>query len=101
MSNHVHALLDFSIQLPKDRNAPFDETKYVQLDTVMKHIKGPSAMRINQMSKWSGAFWQPESYDRYIRNEKHLFQAQEYTYLNPVKAGICKDWRDYPFTYVK
>ena len=101
MSNHVHALLDFSVQLPMDRLAPLDESKYVQLDTVMKHIKGTSAANINYKCHRTGAFWQPESYDRYIRNEKHLAQAIEYTYLNPVKAGLCKDWRAYPYTFVK
>ena len=101
MSNHVHALLDFSIQLPKDNFAPFDDTQYVQLHTVMKHIKGTSAANINHECRRTGRFWQPESYDRYIRNGKHLFQATEYIRNNPVKAGICKNWEEFPFTYVK
>ena len=101
MSNHVHALLDFSIQLPKDNLTPFDETKYVQLNTVMKHIKGTSAANINYQCRRTGTFWQEESYDRYIRNERHLFQATDYICQNPVKAGICKNWNDYPFTFVK
>ena len=84
-----------------DRFAPFDEKKYVQLDTVMKHIKGTSAANINYQCHRTGTFWQAESYDRYIRNEKHLAQAIDYICLNPVKAGVCKDWREYPYTFVK
>jgi REP element-mobilizing transposase RayT len=39
MSNHVHALFDFSAQLP-EKLANFDEENYVQLPRVMQLIKG-------------------------------------------------------------
>ncbi|MEL7121706.1 MAG: hypothetical protein AAFO07_19815, partial [Bacteroidota bacterium] len=40
MSNHIHLLLDFSIQLPKGYNATKVLDNYVNLDKVMQLIKG-------------------------------------------------------------
>lgn len=101
MSNHVHAVMDFSAQLRNEHLSPLDAKPYKQLWQVMKHIKGASAIQINQLLNREGRLWQEESYDRYIRNPNHLNNAIRYTYMNPVKAGICKNWQDYPFTYVK
>ena len=101
MSNHVHVLFGFSVQLPVD-GSPVDEKKYKQLWQVMKLIGGGSATLANRiLGRVGQSFWQEEYFDRYIRNEMHLANAFSYTIMNPVKAGICKDWRDYPFTWAK
>jgi hypothetical protein len=34
-------------------------------------------------------FWQPESYDHWIRDEVGLAQCCSYIEHNPVKAGLC------------
>ncbi|MDO6682418.1 transposase [Oceanobacter sp. 5_MG-2023] len=42
------------------------------------------------------SIWQPDYWDRYIRNEAHFQRAIEYIHQNPVKAGLVKnaeDWR--------
>jgi putative transposase len=42
-----------------------------------------------------GEFWQPEPFDRYIRNERHYANALRYIEENPVTAGLCnvpEDW---------
>jgi hypothetical protein len=46
MSNHVHMLIDTSIQLPKEEILTSDS--YIQLDQIMKNIKGRSAMKANK-----------------------------------------------------
>ncbi len=93
MSNHVHALLDFSVQMPAGNG-------YQQLYQVMIRIKGSTAVAANRLLGRSGHFWAEETYDRYIRNWKHWLAAVQYIKLNPVKAGLCLYWENYPFTWV-
>ena len=105
MSNHVHVLLDFSIQLPSDGKTVANEKNYKQLDKVMQLIKGGSSKYCNDWLRQhsldpSVPFWVEESYDRYIRNTKHFDNTVDYIKNNPVKMGLCKHWQDYPFCYV-
>jgi putative transposase len=97
MSNHVHALFNFSIQLP-EKEADFEEKNYVQLSKVMNLIKGGTGYTANKILGVKGSFWEKESFDRYIRNEEHRNIVVAYILNNPVKAGICKTWSDYPYS---
>ncbi len=99
MANHVHAIFDYSIQLP---NAEIAVTagNYKQVQQVMKLINGATAVQANRILGRSGKFWADVYFDRYIRDEQHLYNAIHYTIQNPVKAGICKIWTEYPFTYL-
>jgi len=74
---------------------------YVQLDQIMKRIKGPTAVYCNRKLGLSGKFWERESYDMYIRNEKMFNNVLLYILNNPVKAGIVNNWKDYPGNYCK
>ncbi len=101
MSNHVHVLFDFSVQLPKD-GSMVDDKKYKQLWQVIKLIRGATATSANRILNRTGEpFWQEEYFDRYIRNPSHLGNAFRYTIMNPVKAGICNEWEHFPFTWAK
>ncbi len=41
--------------------------------------------------------WQKDYYDHIIRSERD-FQAQiRYILMNPVKAGLCRRWKEYPW----
>lgn len=44
------------------------------------------------------AFWQHESFDRYIRNRKHFIGVIDYIENNPVKAGLCEQKQDWRFS---
>ena len=103
MSNHVHALLDFSVQL-KNIEGAITEENYKQLESVMKLIKGSSAKYCNDWLKEHqmpplSPFWTAETYDRYMRNQQHEDATINYILNNPVKVGICKKWQDYPFAW--
>jgi REP element-mobilizing transposase RayT len=81
MPNHVHVLLT-----PNDG---------VKLATMMKHLKGTSAFLANEQLKTRGQFWQPEYFDRMIRDSYHADRVGQYIRYNPVKAGLCdrpEDW---------
>ncbi|MCB0553358.1 MAG: hypothetical protein KDD02_07385 [Phaeodactylibacter sp.] len=102
MSNHVHILIDTSIQIPECLS--FDDFEYMDfepLQNIMKRIKGPTAIYANRILNRSGKFWQRESYDRYVRNEKEFWNIVAYILENPVKAKLTDDWRKFPHSYLK
>ncbi len=67
----------------------------------MKNIKSYTAKEANKILGRSGKFWQNESYDRVIRDEKELENKIKYTIYNPVKSGLVSDWKHWPYTYCK
>lgn len=82
MPNHVHLLL---------RPLPGKH-----LPAIMHSIKSFSAQAANKALGRKGQFWQHESFDRYIRNQKHFVSVVDYIEMNPVKAGLCglpEDWQ--------
>jgi REP element-mobilizing transposase RayT len=101
MSNHVHLLIDTSIQL-EDKHDDYQlEMQYKPLDSIMKSIKGPSAWYANIYLDRKGQFWERESFDLYIRNEKMLNNVINYILENPVKAKMVEKWDDYSGNYLK
>ena len=103
MPNHVHALFDTLIQLTDNQGLVLNEIpkNYTQLDKIMKSIKGSSAYLANKELGRKGKFWQKDSYDHYVRDGDEQENIIHYILQNPVKAGIVKDWKDHPFTYLK
>jgi REP element-mobilizing transposase RayT len=82
MPNHLHFLA-----------TPFENT---ELSEIARSIKSYTAHEANKVLNRTGQFWQHESFDRYIRNEKHFVNVINYIENNPVKAGLCnkpEDWR--------
>ena len=66
------------------------------LETLLKGIKGAAARGVNKQLGQSGdSLWQQESYDRIIRDSKHLRHALDYLLDNPGKAGLGEafGWR--------
>ncbi len=41
--------------------------------------------------------WQEDFYDHILRQEEDLSKLITYILNNPVRAGICERWEDYPF----
>ena len=99
LPNHVHALLDFSIQL--DKSGALDKATYKNLDYAMGRIRGASARYVNLVLNRTGnECTQGEYHDRYIRDSRHLVAAVDYIKQNPVSANICNHWLEHPFTWV-
>jgi len=88
MPNHVHWV--FGVFEKDENNDP------VWLQDILHSVKRFSGNRINKLENRTGRFWQKESFDTTIRNEKHLYAAIKYTLNNPVAAGMVKDWKDWP-----
>lgn len=98
MPNHGHLVIDTAEHVIKPAHEGVTR-KYPLTDT-MKLLKGRTARFCNQALGRSGSFWQAESYDHVIRNQKEYENIVWYTINNPVKAGLVEQWEDWKFTYV-
>ena len=93
MSNHVHMVVRL-----------YDETesenpKY--LHQIMHSIKSYSANEANKNLNRQEQFWMNESFDYLVRNREELGRIIEYILDNPVKARLCKNRKDWKWTYIK
>lgn len=64
----------------------------------MKGLKGYTSNQANKMLGRTGRFWQPDYFDRYIRDPEHFWKTVEYIANNPVKAGLCREPSDWAFS---
>jgi len=92
MSNHVHWV--FTLYDKDEKGKP------VWLEDVLKSVKQHSAIEINLAENLKGTLWHKESWDTTIRDDRHLYEAIEYTRNNPVAAGLVKNWKDWKGTWV-
>ncbi len=83
MPNHVHALIEIS------------QTPLAEILHGWKSYTGKAA---NRLLKRAGDFWQPEYFDRSIRDEEHLAKVIHYIENNPVKAGLAKSPDEWLFS---
>jgi REP element-mobilizing transposase RayT len=74
MPNHVHVLISSMTGFP--------------VGTVVSSWKRFSARQANARLGRTGAFWQDDYWDRFIRNDEHFAATVSYIDANPVKAGL-------------
>jgi REP element-mobilizing transposase RayT len=43
-------------------------------------------------------FWQSESYEHLVRDDEDLHRCRLYTLMNPVNAGLCARFEDWPWS---
>ncbi len=67
---------------------------------IMHTLKGYTAGHANRLLGRTGAFWQHESYDHFVRDAGELERIIAYVASNPVRAGLVTDWQDWPWTYI-
>jgi len=83
MPNHVHAMV-------------WPMPNYL-LSNILKSWKQFTGLRANRiLGKEGKRFWQPESYDHWIRSDEERSNISRYIRDNPVAAGLCarpEDWR--------
>lgn len=93
MSNHVHVVFRLF-------DIPEIEKPYY-LEQIMQSLKRFSARECNKLLGEEGNFWQEESYDRLVRDDEELRRILVYVLNNPVKAGLCKQMKDWKWSYIK
>jgi len=92
-----YEILAFSV-LPNHCHAVLRLAEGTSMSTIMQSIKSISSHQINKLLGRKGRLWQPEYFDRLIRNEEHLARTVEYVEYNPVKAGLCLVAEDWPYS---
>jgi REP element-mobilizing transposase RayT len=84
MPNHVHVLLKLL-------------GNHV-LSAILHSWKSFSSNEANRMLARTGEFWQREYFDVLVRSERQLEFFLRYVLNNPVKAGLCKEIFQWPWT---
>ena len=84
MPNHVHTLVETAPGYP--------------LPELVHSWKSFTARSANKLLGRRGEFWQPEYFDRYVRDADHFDNALRYIHQNPVKAGLVPRAEDWPFS---
>ena len=83
MPNHVHVLF-----------RPFQP-----VPRIMRWLKGSTARKANQVLGRTGErFWQDESYDHWVRNDREFVKIVRYIEWNPVAAGLVRSVEEWPWT---
>ena len=90
MPNHVHVQM-----LPMVNSKT---GKYFELEKILHSIKSYTGNEANKILKREGQFWQHESYDHIIRDEKEFYRIWNYIDYNPVKARLCKSIEDWAWS---
>jgi putative transposase len=84
MPNQVHVIVEM--------------TGEMSLSDIVKSWKSFTARQANVLLGRSGAFWHPDYFDRFMRNEGHLARTIDYVESNPVKAGLAASANDWPWS---
>ena len=82
MPNHVHVVAMQAEGWPLQR--------------IVHSWKSFTANEINRILRRTGAVWQREYYDRYMRDDDELSHVIQYVEQNPVKAGLVQRASDWP-----
>ena len=83
MPNHIHLLL-------KTADAP--------LGDVMRRIATKFAIWYNIKHDRIGHLFQDRFKSEPVNDESYFCTVMRYIHMNPVKAGLCKDLEDYPYS---
>ncbi|HEY6565527.1 MAG TPA: hypothetical protein VIY86_13645 [Pirellulaceae bacterium] len=65
-------------------------------EIISHSIQSYTGTMCNRIRGKSGAYWQTETFDHWVRDESELFRIIDYIEQNPVKAGLVnrpEDWR--------
>jgi len=89
MPNHIHVVFK---TISKNGDLRSD------LIPILHSWKSFTSKRINTILRRQGNFWQHEYYDHLIRSDEEFGHCINYTLQNPVKAGLCTHWQQWPWT---
>ena len=84
MPNHIHVLIETREDWPMSR--------------LIRSWKTWTSRHANATLGLTGAFWQREYHDRFIRDADHYAAVTHYIENNPVKARLCARAEDWPWS---
>ena len=62
---------------------------------VLREFKKYTGRKSNQVLGRIGPFWQDGYYEHAVRSEPEWRGICQYVLSNPVRAGLCQNWREY------
>ncbi|MBT8140335.1 MAG: transposase [Gammaproteobacteria bacterium] len=83
MPNHVHFIV-----VPQRKNS---------LAALFSEAHRRYTRRINEREKWCGHLWQARFHSAAL-DEQHLLAAARYVELNPVRATMCQQPQEWPWS---
>ena len=83
MSTHYHAVV---------------ETREPNLSRGMQRVNSVYVRRFNSRSRRFGTLVAERFGSRSIESEEYLAEACRYVFMNPVRAGVCRRARDWPWS---
>ncbi len=85
MPNHVHLII-----WPMPNHT---------LSEILRSRKRQTSRQANLLlGRTNNIFWQQESYDHWIRDDEEKERICRYIRYNPVKAGLCRNPEDWPWS---
>jgi REP element-mobilizing transposase RayT len=93
MPDHVHLIFTPLV----NRQA----MEIYSLAGIMDAVKGASAHKVNKALGRQGRVWQAESFDHVLRSSENLDAKIAYVLENPVRAGLVREWTEYPWIWRK
>ena len=87
MPNHAHVLFTVA---------------EVPMAALLKGWKGSTGRAANRiLGRVGQPFWQADYWDTFMRDEEHQQRTVRYIRSNPVKAGLVKEWKEWPWVFVR
>lgn len=83
MPNHVHLILS---------------TPEAHIGKIMQKLMVDVTKELNRISRRSGYVFQGPYYRTLIENDVYYQNAVKYVLRNPVKAGLCEQVQDWPYS---
>lgn len=102
MPNHVHVLIQTKFPLGRIVQSWKSYTgKWAIKNNDRLQLGIPGRSDTERGLSTSRVFWMRECWDRFIRDENHFNKTIEYIHQNPVKAGLCKSGKEWPWSSAK
>ena len=60
----------------------------------LRYAKRAVAARLGAPGMWQRSYW-----DRHAREHEDVAAAVEYLLANPLRAGLCESWTDWPYSW--
>ena len=72
---------------------------FYSLENILRTIKSYTAHEINKLESATGALWEKESFDRYVRSDRDLEEKFNYICRNPWDSGLVQTNEPYPWLW--
>tara|TARA_R110002074_G_C12401303_1_gene654175 strand:- start:166 stop:861 length:696 start_codon:yes stop_codon:yes gene_type:complete len=85
MTNHIHIIAE-----------PAEDA--MSLSKLMKRVNGRQSAYVNKLEGRSGSLWEGRYKASPIQKDEYLLACVRYVELNPIKAGMVKVLKNYPWS---